>query len=199
METFYSLKAIAKILEIPESTARFYRDRDSEFIPFRGKGRKRKYPKEAIAVLRFICECAERNLDAIDIKEALSDEFPKDYDFGPVTQDNLVTGSQPRNLPAKVDDMFPAVQGMVSELFSKALTSTLDTIADQKRSIEALKETTNDLLAQMEVLARKPIKKRSTRAMITRDMKLMARDAQAEVAKIHANIEMVAKAVKKRA
>ena len=44
----YTIAKMAKILKIPESTARYYRDRHSEFLPCIGSGRKKRYKKEAL-------------------------------------------------------------------------------------------------------------------------------------------------------
>ncbi|MBP2799567.1 helix-turn-helix domain-containing protein, partial [Escherichia coli] len=47
-----TIAEIAKQLEIPESTVRFYRDRFEPFIPFVGEGRKKRYLPDAAEVLR---------------------------------------------------------------------------------------------------------------------------------------------------
>jgi DNA-binding transcriptional MerR regulator len=54
----YTIVKMAKVLKIPESTTRYYRDRHSEFLPFIGSGRKRRYKKEVLEALRLIVEMA---------------------------------------------------------------------------------------------------------------------------------------------
>ncbi|WP_081904367.1 MerR family transcriptional regulator [Brevibacillus thermoruber] len=49
-----TIAEIAKQLDIPESTARFYRDRFEAFVPSVGEGRKKRYLPEAAEVLRFM-------------------------------------------------------------------------------------------------------------------------------------------------
>jgi DNA-binding transcriptional MerR regulator len=51
-----TLKQIADALTLPESTARYYRDAFPDLVPCVGTGRRRRYPKEAVAVLRSIAD-----------------------------------------------------------------------------------------------------------------------------------------------
>ena len=51
-----TLRQVAESLELPESTARYYRDAFLEHIPSVGTGRRRRYPPPAVAVLRSIAE-----------------------------------------------------------------------------------------------------------------------------------------------
>jgi len=51
-----TLKQIAESLALPESTVRYYRDAFPDRIPTVGTGRRRRYPREAVEVLRSIAE-----------------------------------------------------------------------------------------------------------------------------------------------
>ncbi|MBA7500230.1 hypothetical protein ES704_02985 [subsurface metagenome] len=64
----YTIARMAKLLSIPESTARYWRDRHSEHLPYIRSGRKRRYKKEALEALRLVAEMAKRNLTAEEIK-----------------------------------------------------------------------------------------------------------------------------------
>lgn len=48
----YGLCELARELGLPESTTRYYRDVFATHVPSVGRGRKRRYPEEAVAVLR---------------------------------------------------------------------------------------------------------------------------------------------------
>lgn len=54
--TLLTLKQIADLLTLPESTVRYYRDAFPDRIPTVGTGRRRRYPRDAVAVLRSIAE-----------------------------------------------------------------------------------------------------------------------------------------------
>ncbi len=53
-DPLFSLKQLADQLGLPESTVRYYRDAFLDHIPSVGTGRRRRYPAQAIAVLRTI-------------------------------------------------------------------------------------------------------------------------------------------------
>jgi DNA-binding transcriptional MerR regulator len=55
-ETLFTLRQLAEQLSLPESTIRYYRDAFIDQIPSVGTGRRRKYPPQAVAVLRSIAK-----------------------------------------------------------------------------------------------------------------------------------------------
>ena len=72
---------IASILKIPESKARYYRDRHLEYLNYIGLGRKRRYKKEALEALRLIAELSKRSLTAEEINNELSAKFNRTIDI----------------------------------------------------------------------------------------------------------------------
>ena len=74
-----TLKEIAKILSIPESSLRKYRELFSQFIPGVGKGRSRRYRSEAIEIfkdIRHMREDLQMPWDAIT--DRLAENYPMD-------------------------------------------------------------------------------------------------------------------------
>ena len=67
---------IARALDLPESTVRYYRDRFSEFVPSVGEGRTRRYRAEALEVLRCIADAMRARTPAEDVRAALQARFP---------------------------------------------------------------------------------------------------------------------------
>src|SRR5258706_15353116 len=55
-EPLLTLKQLAEELHLPESTVRYYRDAFLDHIPSVGTGRRRRYPREAVAILRSIAD-----------------------------------------------------------------------------------------------------------------------------------------------
>lgn len=55
-EPLYNLRQLAEQLSFPESTIRYYRDAFIDQIPSVGTGRRRRYPAQAVAVLRTIAK-----------------------------------------------------------------------------------------------------------------------------------------------
>ncbi len=50
----YTIREIARELALPESTVRYYRDAFVEHVPVVGTGRRRRYPADAVAILRLV-------------------------------------------------------------------------------------------------------------------------------------------------
>lgn len=66
-----SITDIAKKLNVPESTLRYYRDRFAEYIPAVGTGRTRKYPDGVIKMFSLILEQSKAGAERQDIEAAL--------------------------------------------------------------------------------------------------------------------------------
>ncbi len=79
-----TLKEIARRLNIPESTARFYRDKFPEYIPSEGIGRNKRYLPEAEEVLRFIAEGLRNGRSATDIEGELRLKYQAITDIEPI-------------------------------------------------------------------------------------------------------------------
>jgi len=90
----YTIPKMAKTLKIPENTARYYRDRHSEFLPCIGSGRKRRYKKQALEALRLIAELANRNLSAEEIDSQLSQDLKKNIEAEEITAVTTTTEQQ---------------------------------------------------------------------------------------------------------
>ena len=64
-ERLYTLKDIAKELNLAESTARYFRDKYPEYIPTVQLDRRTYYQPEAVEVLRVIAEETQSRLNAL--------------------------------------------------------------------------------------------------------------------------------------
>jgi DNA-binding transcriptional MerR regulator len=118
-----TIKDLAEELGAPESTVRHWRDQFKEFLPSVGEGKKKRYRKSAIEVLRFAKGLFDRNETATEIREALSREYPRNVNT--VAEDNRKTSTTPhpqnRNLEGQeiaaqfVDQLLERVQGILQE------------------------------------------------------------------------------------
>lgn len=71
-----TITQMAERLNIPESTACYYKNKYRQFIPSVGIGRSKRYPSEALKVLRFIAEKSNRNTSMQEMESWLFSEFP---------------------------------------------------------------------------------------------------------------------------
>lgn len=132
-----TIAAIAKILELPESTVRYYRDRFSVYIPVEGKGRNRRYPPEAINVLRMVAEGLRNNLTAMEVEQQLSHSFSKFIDVEQEPQQPTTAAQQQSYLTLAERER---------EIQSRErLTAALEMLANQKAAIERIEEHSKEL------------------------------------------------------
>jgi DNA-binding transcriptional MerR regulator len=158
-----TLAEIAKQLDIPESTARFYRDRFPKYIPSVGEGRQKRYRPETVEVLRFIAEGFKNNVTATELEEELSRVFARNVH---PQDETATTAAAPQQ-----QDMQELV--MLAEMYRRGMSevaAAMQTIADQRGEIDELRrqiatlpqpksreqeraERVNDLLTQKKVEA----------------------------------------------
>lgn len=71
---YISLREVGRRLGIPPSTVVYYKDRFERFLPEPGgKGRRKRYPADVLAVFRLIRELYDKNWTAEQIEEHLLD------------------------------------------------------------------------------------------------------------------------------
>jgi DNA-binding transcriptional MerR regulator len=68
-----TMREIARELGLPESTVRYYRDAFAGYLPAVGTGRRRRYPLEAIPLLRVVAEGYAQNRARTEIEHALGE------------------------------------------------------------------------------------------------------------------------------
>ena len=86
MDKLLTIKEIAQVLNIPESTARYYRDKWPEYIPTSGQGRNKRYEPAAVEILRLIAEGLRNGRSATEIENELSLKYQAIMDIEPEPQ-----------------------------------------------------------------------------------------------------------------
>ena len=94
-EKTLTMKELAEMLKIPESTCRYYRDRFPGYIPTVGEGKKRRYKPEAADMLRLIALGFENNKTATEIEIELSRVYGIYTELEKVTQPTAAAQQQP--------------------------------------------------------------------------------------------------------
>ena len=126
----YTIKELAKLANTPESTARYYRDRHPEYFYHTGTGRKKRYPKETLDVLKFILRLAEERRNAEQIAEALKGKFKQEI--------NILDTNAEAQRSSNANE-----EGQLQLM--NTLTNTLREIADQKKEMQNLRDEINQL------------------------------------------------------
>ena len=133
-----TIAEIAKELNIPESTARYYRDGFIDYIPSVGEGRKKRYRPETIEVLRFIAEGFKRKLTAMEIENGLSQMFARNLDVEqPTATTTAVVQQQSEN---ELNHYALQLQNALEQM-----GKTMQVIANQKEEITELRKHVADV------------------------------------------------------
>ena len=72
---YHTMVEMAKIIGIPESTARGYRDRFPSYFSTTGQGRGKRYTEEAMEALRIVAPMSRQGIPIEDIESALEARF----------------------------------------------------------------------------------------------------------------------------
>ena len=72
----YAIAAIAKILDQPESTLHYWKNRFDAFLPSVGEGRHKRFRPEALEIFKTIHQLLRQGLSAADVRVELSRLFP---------------------------------------------------------------------------------------------------------------------------
>ena len=80
----YSIAAIAKILDVPESTLHYWKNRFDDVLPSFGTGRGKRYRAEAVEIFRDIGAMLAQGLAAGDVRAQLSRRYPVNVGGGEV-------------------------------------------------------------------------------------------------------------------
>ena len=93
-EVLYSIRDIARQLELPESTVRFYRRNFAELVPGVGEGRRRRYPPPAVDIIKHIADGYRSNKTKAQIRAELESRDGKIPDAGDAQGGAAVTVHQ---------------------------------------------------------------------------------------------------------
>jgi DNA-binding transcriptional MerR regulator len=140
-----TVKDLAQAMGLGESTVRFWRDRYADFFPYVGEGKRRRYRPEAVEVLRFIAERANRSENSEAIAEALARVFPRSITIAEESQRSNAATQQGESQHNRSDP--PAVPAVDVPAILAALVPLADRyVAALERQAAAL-ETIADRLA----------------------------------------------------
>ncbi len=143
MKKLMTIAEVAKELNIPESTARYYRDNFIDFIPSVGEGRKKRYRPETVEVLRFIAEGFKRKLTATEIEDGLNQIFTRNLD---IDQPTVITTAATQQQSENEVKQYALQLQIALEQMSK----TMQVIANQKEEIAELRKHIADVEEQQQ-------------------------------------------------
>lgn len=81
----YSVAAIAKLLDMPESTLHYWKNRFDDVLPSVGRGRGKRFRPEAVDIFRGIGRLLGQGLSAADVRAELARQYPINVTHEPTT------------------------------------------------------------------------------------------------------------------
>ena len=114
---YYTMVEMAKIIGIPESSARGYRDRFLSYMTTTGQGRGKRYTKEALEALRMAATMSREGIPNEDIKTALEVRFGVAIE----SQD-----SQPRTVVSSSQIVAEAIPEELARLFAQVVHTAVE-------------------------------------------------------------------------
>lgn len=100
----YSVAAIAKLLDIPESTLHYWKNRFDEVLPSVGRGRNKRYRPEAVEIFRSIAGLFGQGLSAADVRTELVRQYPVNVAHAPAASPDAPCESPEPAMPIAAPD-----------------------------------------------------------------------------------------------
>lgn len=159
-EGLYTIKDLARELDVGESTVRFWRDRFSEFMPSVTQGKRKLYREEVLEALRFIKQESNRSKSAEQIRDELSRQQPIDVE--PEKSQRSAAAAQQWRSGEDGQELVPQV-------LEGILERVRDILQEQNRrmeSVEAENRELRDRLARIEAAGPQRIPSAQSRAQV---------------------------------
>lgn len=118
----YSVAAIAKLLDVPESTLHYWKNRFDDVLPSVGNGRNKRFRAEALDIFRDIAGLLGQGLSCADVRAQLSRRYP--VNVAPGASETALE-SVPAPAVPPVDGAL-AVAARIGSQIAEALLTRLD-------------------------------------------------------------------------
>lgn len=135
-EELYTLAQISRIIDVPESTVRYYRNTFSSYFKPIGKGKRKRYGQDAINTLRFISYHLRDGCSIAEVAELLKKQFQQVIE---VTATKATITQVEQVEENKKENGFLLADISVSKAIIQQLSTTLTVLSDYKHEVEGLR------------------------------------------------------------
>ena len=158
-ERLLTIADIARHFSLPESTARYYCKRFAAYMPVCGDGRRKRYRKSALEVIRAVLEAMRDARTATGVESMLSETFPCNalslmtpVESAPLPEETLPALSQ--GVPLQlVEQQSRALEGIASALtLLVRRQDDLERLAEQARAAQEEHMTLRSELSRLRFL-----------------------------------------------
>lgn len=182
-----SIAEISRLLDVPESTLHYWKNRFAQYLPSSGQNRLKRFRPEAVEAFRLIASMLKQGHTAEDVMSELSRRYPVNVTL---TQDSSSPEQESSPAQARQLNIEPAIQiaaAMGSEIarsinegfkellagmppstqfpeeMKKRLESTVMELGEQEESIETIKSENEQLRQKLAVMEAELIRLRKDR------------------------------------
>jgi hypothetical protein len=162
MTDLLSVLTIAKRLNIPESTCRYYCRQYTDFLPSVGDGRGKRYKEGALEVLQIVVDMAKDNRSSTDIASNLRQQFPVNITSASDHHQQSLASYYQGELPSVLRDFLTLHAEIINKslLKDQALIEKDKALLEQLAIIEQKNKEIDELKARLKVPFWKRIFKR---------------------------------------
>lgn len=132
MAKYYSVIEIARELNLPESTVRYYRDRFRNYVPATKRGGRKVYDEQALEALRIVAEGLRKGETAATVEDRLSLSFSQIID----TEEETAAAQQQRSSNALI-------------VYEAQIYNLLEVIKERDKAVKRRDEIMLQLLKQL--------------------------------------------------
>ncbi len=184
-----SIAEISRLLEVPESTLHYWKNRFAQYLPSTGRNRQKRFRKEAVEVFRLISSMLKQGHTAEDVMAELSRLYPVNVaiDTGEPVADVHPQPSAPQLQQAHLEPAVQIAAAMGAEIaksineglkglmacmpaanalpedLQHCMDKAVKGLGEQGESIEALKSENSQLKEKLSIMEAEMIRLRKDR------------------------------------
>lgn len=117
----YSVAALAKMLDVPESTLHYWKNRFDDVLPSVGQGRGKRFRAEAVDIFRSIGRLLGQGLSAADVRAELARSHPINITPTPAQAVTVIEGA-----PSLAGDAALAMAAHIGSEIARSLANHLN-------------------------------------------------------------------------
>lgn len=137
----YSIAAIAKMLDVPESTLHYWKNRFDDVLPSLGRGRNKRFRPEAVDIFRAIGRMLGQGMSCADARAELARQYPVN-----VAPDTAESATPPAPIRDSTPDTPEGVLAVASRIGSEIAKSLLVHLQQPPSQPPALPDQTAESL-----------------------------------------------------
>ena len=158
-ERLLTIADIARHFSLPESTARYYCKRFAPYMPVCGEGRRKRYRKAALDVIRAVLDAMRDTRTAAGVEALLAENFPCNALslMTPIDSAALTEETLPMSVPGVplqlIEQQSRALEGIASALaLLVRRQEDLETLAGQARAAQEENKTLRADIVRLRLL-----------------------------------------------